>query len=285
MKFASGHEFKAQDHYVISLMAMSGMGKTYIGQKLAQEDWFHYSADYRIGTRYLVEDILDALKIRMMQDAILRPLLRSDSIYLAHNLTVGNLELLSNFIGKFGDEQKGGPKNGLGAGEFLRRQQLYADAEIRSQSDVLPFINKARDIYGYHHFLNDTTGSLCEIADIDNIDSCPIMQNICAHSVLVYVEADAEDEQMIIERQLAYPKPMYYNRELFDEIRELYGDDINPDDFLRHIFPRTIAFRKQRYHQLARHYGYIIKGKDFRHVKNSHDFVDLIADSINKRER
>ncbi len=276
MKFASGKEFKAQNHYVVSLMAMSGMGKTYLGQKLAQEEWFHYSADYRIGTRYLVEDILDSLKARMMQDPILRTLLRSDSIYLAHNLTVGNLELLSNFIGKFGDSQKGG----LVTDEFLRRQQLYADAEIRSQSDILPFINKARDIYGYHHFLNDTTGSLCEIADIDNIDSCPIMQNICAHSVLIYVEADEADERMIIERQLAYPKPMYYNRELFDEIRAEYGDNIDPDEFLRHIFPRTIEFRKQRYQKLARHYGYIINGKDFRHVKNSHDFVDLIADNI-----
>ncbi len=277
MKFASGQEFKEQTHYVISLMAMSGMGKTYIGQKLAQEEWFHYSADYRIGTRYLVEDILDALKIRMMQDPILRTLLRSDSIYLAHNLTVGNLELLSNFIGKFGDEKKGG----FAAHEFLHRQQLYADDEIRSQSDILPFISKARDIYGYHHFLNDTTGSLCEIVDIDNIDACPIMQNICAHSVLIYVEADADDEKMIIERQFAYPKPMYYNRALFDEIRAEYGDDIDPDDFLRHIFPRTIEFRKQRYRKLARHYGYIISGKDFRHVRNSHDFVDLIADNIN----
>ncbi|MCH9844730.1 MAG: ATPase [Alphaproteobacteria bacterium] len=277
MKFASGQEFKEQTHYVISLMAMSGMGKTYLGQKLLQEEWFHYSADYRIGTRYLVEDILDALKIRMMQDPILRTLLRSDSIYLAHNLTVDNLELLSNFIGKFGDKKKGG----FAAHEFLRRQQLYADAEIRSQSDIAPFISKARDIYGYHHFLNDTTGSLCEIADIDNIDTCPIMQNICAHSVLIYVEADADDEKMIIERQLAYPKPMYYNRALFDEIRAEYGDNIEPDDFLRYIFPRTIEFRKQRYQKLARHYGYIISGKDFRDVKNSHDFVDLIADNIN----
>ncbi len=281
MKFASGQEFKEQTHYVISLMAMSGMGKTYLGQKLAQDAWFHYSADYRIGTRYLVEDILDALKIRMMQDPILRKLLRSDSIHLNHNLTVGNLALLSNFIGKFGDEKKGG----LAKDEFLHRQQLYADAEIRSQSDIAPFIRKARDIYGYHHFLNDTTGSLCEIADINNIDACPIIQNICAHSVLIYVEADQEDEQMIIERQLAYPKPMYYNRALFDEMLAEYGDHIDPDDFLRHIFPRTIEFRKQRYQTLAHHYGYIISGKDFRHVKNSHDFVDLIADNINNSRK
>ncbi len=275
MKFTSGQEFKAQKHCVISLMAMSGMGKTYMGQMLGGDGWFHYSADYRIGTRYLIENILDELKTRMMDDVVLQQLLCSDSIYLAHNLTVDNLELLSNFIGKFGNQNKGG----LLKDEFLRRQKLYADAEILSQSDIAPFIHKARHIYGYHHFLNDTTGSLCEIADIDNIN-CPIMTNICEHSVLIYVEADSEDEEIIIQRQLQAPKPMYYNNALFNNVYAELGDDIDPDDFLRQIFPRTIQLRKHRYQKLAKNYGYTITSKDFYNVKNSYDFIDLISETI-----
>ena len=40
----------------VLLFGMSGLGKTYISNMLrAHGDWFHYSIDYRIGTRYMGE--------------------------------------------------------------------------------------------------------------------------------------------------------------------------------------------------------------------------------------
>ena len=40
----------------VALFGMSGLGKTRIAAMLRDEDdWFHYSIDYRIGTRYMGE--------------------------------------------------------------------------------------------------------------------------------------------------------------------------------------------------------------------------------------
>ena len=83
--------FKAWDTRSITLLGMSGVGKTRLADMLMKHNWFHYSVDYRIGTRYLDEAILDNIKHQAMQVPFLRELLRSDSIYICNNITVKNL--------------------------------------------------------------------------------------------------------------------------------------------------------------------------------------------------
>jgi len=46
----------------VTLLGMSGVGKTRLANFLRDESWFHYSVDYRIGTRYVGEAILDNIK-------------------------------------------------------------------------------------------------------------------------------------------------------------------------------------------------------------------------------
>ena len=141
---------------------MSGLGKTRIAAMLRDEgDWFHYSVDFRIGTRYMGEHIVDNFKREAMRNRFLRSLLRSDSIYIASNITFHNLEPLSTYLGKPGDPAKGG----IPFDEYLRRQRQHRDAEISATRDALLFIAKAGDIYGYGHFVCDTSGSLCEVVD------------------------------------------------------------------------------------------------------------------------
>ena len=83
---------------------MSGLGKTYISNMLrAHGDWFHYSIDYRIGTRYLGELISDSYKLAAMKTPYLGELLKSDSIYIESNITFDNLTPLSNYLGKPGN--------------------------------------------------------------------------------------------------------------------------------------------------------------------------------------
>ena len=72
----------AAEHKAISLLGMSGVGKTTLANKLPKDAWFHYSGDYRIGTKYLEEPILDNIKRQAMQVDFLRELLRTDSIYI-----------------------------------------------------------------------------------------------------------------------------------------------------------------------------------------------------------
>jgi AAA+ superfamily predicted ATPase len=49
----------------VLLFGMSGLGKTRVASMLRGDaGWFHYSIDYRIGTRYMGEAIADAFKAR-----------------------------------------------------------------------------------------------------------------------------------------------------------------------------------------------------------------------------
>ena len=135
----------------MTLLGLSGVGKTRLATLLRKHDWFHYSGDYRIGTRYLDEAILDNVKQQVMSVPFLRELLRSDSIYISNNITVDNLRPVSSFLGKVGNPERGG----LPLKEFKRRQSLHRMAEIAAMKDVPEFIHKAREIYGYRHFVND----------------------------------------------------------------------------------------------------------------------------------
>jgi len=92
----SAKDFKAWDNKCITLLGMSGVGKTQLALRLGKRDWFHYSGDYRIGTRYLDEAILDNIKLQAMQIPFLRDLLRTDSIYIRNNITVDNLQPVSS---------------------------------------------------------------------------------------------------------------------------------------------------------------------------------------------
>src|SRR5205823_4191310 len=85
-------EFLAWPHKAITLLGMSGVGKTTLAYKLPSDQWFHYSGDYRIGTKYLAEPILDNIKRQAMKVDFLRDLLRNDSIYISSNITVHNLQ-------------------------------------------------------------------------------------------------------------------------------------------------------------------------------------------------
>ena len=49
-----------------------------------------------------------------------------------------------------------------------RRQALHRRAEINALLDTPSFITRARDLYGYPHFVADTGGSICELVDPEN---------------------------------------------------------------------------------------------------------------------
>ncbi len=96
-------DWRNAPHKRVLSFALSGLGKTYLSNLVrAQGDWFHYSIDYRIGTRYMGELIADNAKREAMKVPFLRDLLRSDSIHIANNISVDNLEPISTLLGKVG---------------------------------------------------------------------------------------------------------------------------------------------------------------------------------------
>ena len=270
----SAKDFKAWDNKCVTLLGMSGVGKTRLAARLRKRNWFHYSGDYRIGTRYLDGPILDHIKQQAMQVPFLRELLRSDSIYIRNNITVDNLQPVSSFLGKLGNPEKGG----LGLKEFKHRQELHRQAEIAAMRDVPEFIRKAGEIYGYRHFVNDAGGSLCELDDPATI------KVLADHTLILYLKANEKDEQELIRRAEDDPKPLYYREAFLDEQLEIYLRDrscayvaqIDPDDFVRWMFPRLFHSRVPRYQAIADQHGYTITTDELKEVRDEAGFLRLV---------
>lgn len=274
-------QFRDSERKCVTLLGMSGVGKTTLADKLPKDQWFHYSGDYRIGTRYLVEPILDNIKRQAMQIGFLRDLLRSDSIYIASNITVHNLAPISTFLGKVGSAARGG----LPLDEFKRRQRLHGQAEVAAMRDVADFIVKAKEIYGYDHFLNDAGGSLCELDDPD------MLKVLADHTLVLYLRAGDDMEQELIRRAAANPKPLYYRDDFLDRELRAYLDEtgsrdtdgIEPDHFVRWIFPRLVQHRRPRYAALAQRLGYTVDARAIGDLRDEQDFLQLVVDAIRRR--
>ena len=94
---------------------------------------------------------------------------------------------------------------------------------------------------GYAHFVNDAGGSLCEMDD-------EVIRLLAQHTLVLYMEATAEDEKELIARAEQDPKPLYYKEEFLDEqlaaymrARNLdYIALVDPDDFVRWVFPQVV---------------------------------------------
>ncbi len=269
-----------------TLFGMSGLGKTRISGLLRDDGgWFHYSVDFRIGTRYMGEHIVDNFKREAMRNPFLRELLRSDSIYIASNITFQNLAPLSTYLGKPGDPAKGG----IPFDEYLRRQRQHRAAEIAATRDTLLFIEKARAIYDYQHFVSDTSGSLCEVVDPDD-PADPVLGDLAAATLPVWIRGTEEHVEELAARFDRAPKPMYYPEPflvaLWDEFcatRGIAPEEVDPDAFIRHGFRALIAHRLPRYQAIAEQWGVTIEAAEAAAVRSPADFEALIGRAIDRR--
>ena len=277
MKF-SVEEFRNWKHKKVTLVGMSGVGKTYISAMLRHHQWYHYSGDYRIGTRYLDEAILDLIKGQAMQVPFLSELLRNDWIYIRNNIKVSDLGPVLSFVGKLGDPERGG----VPLADFQQRQAQYRDAEIAAMRDVPAFIEKGRQIYGYPHFINDVGGSLCEL------DEPGVIELLAEHTLILYIQVtDEEEESKLIARAQSDPKPLYYRPEFLTEQLAVYLEEngmryaaeMDPNAFTRWVFPRLFRSRVPRYEEIAKQ-GYTVTSREIGGVRDERDFLDLLETAI-----
>ena len=280
MKFTI-EEFRAWENKKVTLLGMSGVGKSYLSTKLRGSNWFHYSGDYRIGTRYLDEHILDMIKQQAIQVPFLKELLRKDWIYFRNNIRVNDLGPVLSFVGKLGNPELGGVE----LGNFIHRQAIYRQAEIDAMLDVPKFIQKAQDIYDYPHFINDVGGSICEIAEPGMIES------LVDCTMILYIKiTNQAQEDVLIERAQSSPKPLYYRPEFLDEQLAIYfaendiqyAAQIDPDEFARWIFPRLFRSRLPLYDAIAEPHGYTVTSDEVAQVENEDDFLQLLELAITR---
>lgn len=277
MKFTV-EQFRSWKNKKITLLGMSGVGKTHLSAMLRRHQWYHYSGDYRIGTRYLDESILDLIKEQAMQVPFLSDLLRNDWIYIRNNIKISDLGPVLSYVGKLGNPELGG----VPLIDFEHRQAQYRDAEIAAMRDVPAFIEKGRKIYGYAHFINDVGGSLCEL------DEAGVIDLLVEHTLMLYIKVtDTEEEQTLIARAQSDPKPLYYRpaflaEQLATYLAEnklQYAAEMDPDDFTRWVFPRLFHSRVPRYEGIAKR-GYTVTSREVSQVRDEQDFLQLLEMAI-----
>ncbi len=278
--------YLAAPRKAVALFGMSGVGKTRAAALLRHDaGWYHYSVDYRIGTRYMGEHITDLVKREAMAVPLLRELLLSDSIRISSNIGFDNLAPLSTYLGKPGDPTKGG----IPFAEYLCRQRQHRAAEIAALLDTPLFLDKAQTIYGYAHFLCDTGGSICEVVDPED-PADPVLSTLAGATLLVGVRGAEGHADELARRFARAPKPMYYPEPFLLAAWESYRAEtgeaeaaVDPDAFAVWGFRRLIEHRMPRYEAMARRWGVSVEAAEIEAVRTEAEFDALIARAIGRR--
>ena len=287
MYYKSAQDWKNAAQKRVVLFGMSGLGKTYVSNMLrASGDWFHYSIDYRIGTRYMGELIADSFKKEAMQVPYLRKLLLSDSIYIASNITFDNLAPLSTYLGKPGDKDK----EGLSIEEYRKRQDQHRHAEISALLDTGHFIERAEQIYGYQNFVCDSGGSICEVVDPSDPND-PVLSHMAQRCLMVWIKGSDAHTDELIRRFDRAPKPMYYRPDFltakWDEylsLKHVSEDAVDPDNFVRWTYAQAMAHRQPLYQGMS-NWGVTVTAEQISEVKSPQDFETLITQALETTTR
>ena len=285
MLYSNPQEWHAASRRRVLLFGMSGLGKTHLSNLLRDSgDWFHYSVDYRIGTRYMGEHIADNAKREAMKNPFLRALLLSDSIHIAPKITFANLAPVSTYLGKPGNPDLGG----LPMAEYGRRQAQFRAGEIAALRDTASFITRAEDIYGYRHFVCDTGGSICEWIDPEAGLEDPLLAELDKQCLMVWIKGSEAHTEELIRRFDRAPKPMAYQPAFLNRVWKEYlrenntvDGEVNPDDFIRYTYGRALAHRQPLYRAMAR-FGVTISAEDVARITTSEDFTTLIATALDR---
>lgn len=285
MIYKDGQAWLEASHKRVLLFGMSGLGKTYLSNLLrGGGDWFHYSIDYRIGTRYMGEYIADNAKAHAMTVPFLRDLLLSDSIYIGSNITFDNLAPVSTYLGKPGNPAQGG----LSYAEYTRRQDQFRRGEIAALNDTPYFIERAEALYGYSNFVCDTGGSICEWVDPSDPND-PILSMLAENTLMIWIKGDEAHTAELIRRFDKAPKPMSYQPQFLDRMwhqflseHDLQESQVDPDAFIRWTYRRALEHRQPLYAEMAE-WGVTVSADDVAKISTPSDFEQLVARVLDRR--
>ena len=251
-----GFQFKR-----VALLGMSGLGKTFISRNLFENDnWTHYSVDYEIG----------------------KLLFKGEHRKLLEGFDIDNLMNLSNFLGKPGSSSKGG----IPFSQYVSRQRLHRDAETEATLKACSFVEKSPNL---SNIVCDTSGSICELVNPSDKNDI-LLTSLSRNFLIICLEAPDSVYQVLIDRFLARPKPMYYEKNFLKSLWQTFkignsddDDKINPDDFMIFGFKALIERRKAIYDMIARNWGIKLNFELLRNVKTADGLMGAIQSEI-KRE-
>ena len=74
--------------------------------------------------------------------------------------------------------------------------------------DTELFRDKALEIYGYDHFICDTSGSICEVVTPESAED-PVLRALTRHMVPVYIRATQKDvDELCAKDNLECSRPL-----------------------------------------------------------------------------
>ncbi|MGH1577171.1 ATPase [Planktotalea sp.] len=283
MLYSSAQAWRDAPQKRVLIFAMSGLGKTHVSEMLAEQgSWFHYTVDYRIGTRYMSEHIIDNLKREAMKNSFLREMFMQDLIHFGVNVHDHDLRPVAAYLGKPGNPDKGG----LPIAEYQRRQDQFRTAEIAALEDTAPFIARAQSIYGYDNFICDTGGSICEWVDPSDAND-PLLSALAKDCLMVWIKGSDSHTDELVQRFDKEPKPMSYQPEFLARVwaeylsdNNMQEGDVDPDTFIRWTYAQALAHRQPRYENMAANFGITVQASDWETIKSEAAFVDVIADAL-----
>ncbi|WP_037307160.1 hypothetical protein [Ruegeria halocynthiae] len=286
MIYSSANDWRSAARKKVLFFGMSGLGKTYVSNVLRDSgNWFHYSIDYRIGTRYMGEYITDNAKAEAMKVPFLRDLLLSDSIFIGSNISFENLTPVSAYLGKPGNPALGG----LELPEYRRRQEQFRLAEIHALLDTDYFVDRAERLYQYPHFICDTGGSICEWVDPDD-PADHVLSELSRQTLMIWIQGDDDHTAELIRRFDKAPKPMSYQPEFLTRVWADYlaqhdcaAEEVDPDAFIRWTYAQALAHRQPRYRAMADNWGITVTANDMHKVRDAGDFDELIERTLETR--
>ncbi len=247
--------FLDQPRKAITLIGMSGVGKSYLSCRLAEWGWQNYSCDYLIATKYLSEMISDGGELRP-----------------------DNIANLSDFVGQIGNPEHGG----VGLDEFKRRQSLYYEAECQALCDFVDVVKQTTN----GHIVNDSAGSLCEVEDES------VLADVAAQSLFIYLRVSPKNHKQILERAIWTPKPLYFPPAFFEERLAAFQDkfeakaveEIDPEMFLRWAFPHLFDSRLPKYQRLADRYGVTINVEEVADIESEEAFLSVVGKALDEQK-
>lgn len=260
-------------------MGLSGVGKTTLARCLPSSRWFHYSVDYRIWTHYLGDELNDYLKKLAMTHPLLRDMLQRDAITVEHRVHFDNLLATSLYMGMLGNPKK----HGSTLPDFSERMASHATAEIAAMLDIPNFIQRAENLYGYPHFLADLSGSLCEVVD-PRAEHDPVLDMIDENLTLIYIRATKSHEKVLIERNIADPKPIYYRPDfvaaelpgLLEKYKVHDVTDLSPRQVGAYLYPRLLAHRVERYEAIAAEHALTLTMEEAAAIGSESDLLERL---------
>lgn len=227
----------------VTLMGMSGVGKSYLAELLAGWGWARYGCDAEIGAM------------------------------LANEAAGQGIGDLAAFLGKLGNLAKGG----LELSEFRRRQRLYSDAEVESLRAAKQALHSTK-----RDFVLDSTGSLCEVEDEALLADLGGQTLFLYIQTSPEEEAEILRRAEEFPKPLYFP-PAFLEAQIgkYIEEQDVFGvEGIDPDSFARWNFPHLFRARLPKYERLARLYGAVVPSSSLRDVKDEGDFIKVIADVL-----